>query len=353
MKSKIRIKDIAERAGVSVGTVDRVLHNRPNVSPTARERVEIALKEMEYKPNAYASALALNREYLFVILLPKHEKETYWEEVEKGVEQVSIDRSDFKIRVERISYDRFDASSFRKQLNTCLERQPDGVTIVPFDKNETTRAAETLRKAQIPFVFLDSYIPGLQPLSFFGQDSFSSGFFAARMLMLFAREEKEIMLMKMMKNGRVSTQQQVNRESGFRHFMQEQHADIKILEAILPGNPSEEEAADVFDQFFKVHPNVHHCITFNSKAHVLGTYLLKRNRRNIKIAGYDVVGKNVDCLKGGSISFLIAQHAFQQGYYCIETLFKAIVLKQPVSPMNLMPIEFLTRENIDFYHRAF
>ena len=46
MTDKIRIKDIAERAGVSVGTVDRVLHERPNVSKSAREKVEKALKEM-------------------------------------------------------------------------------------------------------------------------------------------------------------------------------------------------------------------------------------------------------------------------------------------------------------------
>ena len=42
---KIRIKDIAERAGVSVGTVDRVLHKRPNVSKSALEKVEKALAE--------------------------------------------------------------------------------------------------------------------------------------------------------------------------------------------------------------------------------------------------------------------------------------------------------------------
>ena len=46
MAERIRIKDIAERAGVSVGTVDRVLHDRPNVSKPAREKVEQALKEM-------------------------------------------------------------------------------------------------------------------------------------------------------------------------------------------------------------------------------------------------------------------------------------------------------------------
>ena len=44
---KIRIKDVAELAGVSVGTVDRVLHNRPNVSEDARKKVEKALKDMD------------------------------------------------------------------------------------------------------------------------------------------------------------------------------------------------------------------------------------------------------------------------------------------------------------------
>ena len=84
MNEKIRIKDIAERAGVSVGTVDRVLHDRPNVSKPAREKVERALKEMNYQPNVYASALAYNRTYKFALLIPKHESEAYWEEVEQG-----------------------------------------------------------------------------------------------------------------------------------------------------------------------------------------------------------------------------------------------------------------------------
>ena len=70
--AKIRIKDIAARAGVSVGTVDRVLHKRPNVSKKALEKVEKALKEMDYKPNMYASALAYNKSYTFYCIIPKH-----------------------------------------------------------------------------------------------------------------------------------------------------------------------------------------------------------------------------------------------------------------------------------------
>ena len=65
-----------------------------------------------------------------------------------------------------------------------------------------------------------------------------------------------------------------------------------------------------------------------------------------------MVGKNVECLKQGSISFLIAQHAYMQGYSCVDTLFRAIVLKKEVEPVNYMPIELLLKENVDFYRRT-
>ena len=64
-----------------------------------------------------------------------------------------------------------------------------------------------------------------------------------------------------------------------------------------------------------------------------------------------MVEKNVRCVKNGSISVLIAQHAYMQGFYSIDTLVKAIVLKHKVRAVNYMPIELLSKENIDFYHR--
>ena len=59
MAEKIRIKDIAERAGVSVGTVDRVLHKRPNVSESALKRVEKVLKEMKLSAECLRKCIGL------------------------------------------------------------------------------------------------------------------------------------------------------------------------------------------------------------------------------------------------------------------------------------------------------
>ncbi len=84
----------------------------------------------------------------------------------------------------------------------------------------------------------------------------------------------------------------------------------------------------------------------------MGEFLLRNNMRDIQIMGYDMVAKNAECLRQGSMSFIIAQHGYQQGYSCVDTLFKAIVLKKKVQPVNYMPIELLTKENVDFYRRT-
>ena len=348
---KTRIKDIAERAGVSVGTVDRVLHNRPNVSKKAFDKVQKALAEMDYTPNMYASALAYNKEYQFVSVIPKHESEAYWEEVEEGATTCCERYRDFRISNKVLYYNRFSPETFAKVMTEVLKMNPDGVIVVPSKIDITRKYTDQMHERQIPFILLDSYMPDLKPLSFFGQDSFASGYFAARMLMMLAPKEKEIMLMKQMRNGNVASKQQENRETGFRHYMHDHFPSVEILEVNLSLDDKREQYDQILEDFFTAHPHVHHCITFNSKAHLVGEYLLKSNRRNIQIMGYDMVPKNAECVRQGSISFLIAQHAYMQGFACIDSLFRATVLKKEVDPINYMPIELLTKENIDFYRR--
>jgi LacI family transcriptional regulator len=352
MTEKIRIKDIAIKAGVSVGTVDRVLHKRPNVSEAARAKVETALKKMDYQPNVYASALAYNRSYTFYMVIPEHEYEAYWDEIEDGARKDVETRRDFHIDVKFIYYKRFSKESFTEASRKCLDSNPDGVIVVPADLETTRTFTDEMHEKHIPFVMLDSYMPDLRPLAFFGQDSFSSGYFAARMLMLLAGNDKEILLVKRTKFGQVTSKQQMNREVGFRHYMRDHFPEVVICELDLPYESTRKEYDEMLESFFTAHPDVHNCITLGSKAHVVGSFLLRTNRRDIQIMGYDMVAKNVECIRQGSISFLIAQHAYQQGYSSVDTLFKAIVLKRKVDPVNYMPIELLTKENIDFYRRT-
>ncbi|MEJ0058842.1 MAG: LacI family DNA-binding transcriptional regulator [Terricaulis sp.] len=63
-KKRASIHDVAERAGVSIKTVSRVLNREPNVSQTTRERVMSAVEELSYRPNIFARGLASVRSFL-------------------------------------------------------------------------------------------------------------------------------------------------------------------------------------------------------------------------------------------------------------------------------------------------
>lgn len=85
MGNRIRIKDIAKKAKVSTGTVDRVIHNRGNVSPEKRARVKAVMEELGYEPNIIARTLATRKVMRIALLLPDPSIDLYWELPNVGV----------------------------------------------------------------------------------------------------------------------------------------------------------------------------------------------------------------------------------------------------------------------------
>src|SRR5580692_3794466 len=65
------IKDIAQALGISIGTVDRALHGRSDVSPSTRARVLKKAEQLGYKPNIAARSLKLNRRLRIGIYFPR------------------------------------------------------------------------------------------------------------------------------------------------------------------------------------------------------------------------------------------------------------------------------------------
>ena len=123
LPERIRIKDIARLADVSVGTVDRVIHSRSGVSEASKKRVEEILKQLDYQPNMYASALASNKKYTFICLLPEHLEGEYWTAVELGIHEAIATYSDFNTSVKINYYDPYDYHSFVDASETIITLQ--------------------------------------------------------------------------------------------------------------------------------------------------------------------------------------------------------------------------------------
>ena len=84
---KVTINDIARLTGLSKGTVDRVLHNRGEVSRKSYEKVMAVIREKGYEPNLYASLLANKKKRLIAIVLPHPEPGSYWDLATSGIQK--------------------------------------------------------------------------------------------------------------------------------------------------------------------------------------------------------------------------------------------------------------------------
>jgi LacI family transcriptional regulator len=349
---RIRIKDIAQLAGVSVGTVDRVIHGRSGVSEASRLSVEKILEQLDYHPNMYASALASNKKYAFACLLPVHVKGEYWTAVEKGINEALENYSDFNISATIVYYDPYNYNSFVGPGRKILDETPDGVLLAPTIAQYTREFTDGLKAKDIPYIYIDSNIKDIPALAFFGQHSGQSGYFAARMLMMLPGNPGEIILFRKINEGIVGSNQQEHRELGFRKYMKEYHPGCKILELNLHAKrPADDN--EMLDAFFKAHPGVTNGITFNSKVYTVGEYLLERNKKPFNLIGYDLLERNVACLKQGGVSFLIAQQPELQGFNGIKTLCDHLIFKKEVKAINYMPIDLLSADNIDFYLKIY
>ncbi len=347
---RIRIKDIAKLAQVSVGTVDRVLHGRSGVSQASKQRVEEILERLHYRPNMYASALASNRHYAFDCLLPQHDDGEYWTEVQQGIQQALTSYTDFNITVRLSYYDPYDYHSFAEASAAILEQSPDGVLFAPTAPAYSKPFTDALSQRNTPYIYIDSNIPDEPALSFFGQNSHQSGIFAARMLMLLAGEQaQEVVIFRKINEGIVGSNQQERREIGFRTYMAQHHPTCTIWELDLHAKRNSEDA-QMLNQFFAEHPHVANGITFNSKAYIIGEYLRQHPEKQFHLMGYDLLQRNVECLRRGEIVFLIAQQPTLQGFNGIKALCDHLILKQEVAREHFMPIDLLTKETIDFYY---
>ena len=81
----VTINDVAKAAGVSKGTVDRVIHNRGEVSKKSRDKVLKVIEELGYKPNVYASMLASQKKRSIYCVIPEHSSGDFWSLTAKGL----------------------------------------------------------------------------------------------------------------------------------------------------------------------------------------------------------------------------------------------------------------------------
>ncbi len=346
---KITIQDVARRAQVSTGTIDRVIHNRGKVSADKRKKVEQAIRELNFNPNLLARTLALGRNFHIGVLIPyAPSPQHYWSIPAKGIETTAAQYKDYGIVTDNFYYDLFDEASFISQGINLINANPDAVIMAPLFLQESKMLTGKLQEAGIPYVFIDADLPDGQSLSYIGPELTSSAFIAGRLLNSVLPVNCEILILNMVKGfANASALQRI--ESGFRsYFQQTGLISEKSIHTLTINSTRKENVFHELERFYSGHPALKGVFVTNSKAFFISKFH-DIHKLDIRLLGYDLVEENINCLKEGKIDFIISQSPFQQGQRAIQTLFSYFVYKKEPVSIQHVPLDIIIRENLDFY----
>ncbi|MGV8829633.1 MAG: LacI family DNA-binding transcriptional regulator [Breznakibacter sp.] len=350
--SNIRIVDIARKAGVSAGTVDRVIHNRGRVSPEKRELVEKALEEMNYEPNMVARFLATKRHYTIAAVIPVFATGEYWELVHHGMERACDELRRFNISIRYFFFDQHDRETFLTLTPILAEQHFDGVLMAPLLGDPAVALSKTLDESGVPYVYIDANIVGQNNLAYFGSDSFAGGAVAARLLINEVGREAHLFFAHIRYPNRAQSIQMQARQKGFEQFLDAHHFPGQLHQLEVFPNDLRGNIARLRELLVSTEGSLGG-IVFNSRVHELVKVvdcLDDHEKQRIRLAGYDAIEANVAALRNKQVSFLLSQRPEIQGYDAVKALGNLFIFQQESCRVNHMPIDILIRENMDFYN---
>lgn len=142
------ISDVAQRAGVSTMTVSRVINSSGYSSPEARARVEAAIDELGYVPNALARQLRSKRTKTLALVVSDISN-PFFTTIARGAEDVAV-RHGFSVMYCNTDESEREEAQYLRML---IERQVDGVLLVPAGSSGTS--FRLLQSHRMPVVVLD------------------------------------------------------------------------------------------------------------------------------------------------------------------------------------------------------
>lgn len=343
MKSKLTIKQLADLAGVSIGTVDRALNNRSGISEETKNKILKIAQDYDYKTNKLASALVRQKSIRIGIVAPFSRLISL--DIENGMKQAQYELSDFNIQLKFFYTKDFEP---KKQIEV-LEQ----INLDEFDALLINACGESVEKyferyfeSNIPVATFNSDITTPKRLFFIGQDSYKAGALAAGMLRYSLKEDRKVAIF----TGFCDVESHKQRCCG---FIDELGMYFKNLDFIGPLEYFDDEkyAYNVaYEQFLKYGEEIQTVFTTTAP----GTVGIIKAAKEVyqkdlpQIIGYDFNEYVKEFLIQDDCFAVIYQSPFVQGYYAVKMLVDHIVFGWTPKGDNIFVApRIILKQNID------
>lgn len=336
------IKEIAELAGVSRGTVDRVLNHRGFVSADTEKKVLEIAELLHYQPNKAGMALAAQKKKYVIGVLLFGKENPFFDEVMDGLnaklEELSI--YGCTVLTKRIP---FDLAAQLNAIEELLGNGIHGLILSPYNDEAIQLKIDELMEAGIPCVTVNTDIPNSRRIAYVGSDYYKCGRVAANLLCLMTHGNTKAGII----TGSHNVLCHEERISGFTDFIRDRHASIEVLE-IVENEDDDYKSYEAVSALLKDHPDID--ALYFTAAGVYGGCRAILNAslpQSPVVITFDAVPSTKKMLADGIITATICQHPEIQGALSLQLLVDYLLTgRLPEQTLLHMDLDIKIRENL-------
>lgn len=326
-KTKISIHDVAQRAGVSITTVSRVINKVPTVNKKNQAKVEEAVAFLKYKPNVSAQRLAKGLNNAMGLVMPGYPgifHSFYAVELVRGVGHACE-----ALRLDLL----FHITNGQNPITTS---NVGGIIFA--DIIENRKQVESTLEEGIPCMVINNIVEDLD-INYVAIDNKMGGLLAVEYLI--GLGHKKIATV----TGNVHTQSGAHRLEGYKKALQEKNISVR-LEYIAQGDYSRRSARVAVEKILALEdrPTAIFAASDDMALEIIAFLLEKRFKvpQDISIIGFD---DNPSAIYGPVALTTIQQPLFQMAEEAVKYL-NAIVSGKKRAPVKvILPTQLVIRES--------
>ncbi len=339
------IKEIAHLAGVSRGTVDRVLNDRGGVSPETARKVRELARAVQYTPNRAGKTLAVKKKQLKFgfILFSSTDSNPFFLDVVRGIEDRAAALKEFGASIE-VRFAAIDKPELQVQLiDELLQLGIDGLAITPINHPVVAARLKALTQTGFAVVTANSDIPDCGRIAYVGSNYYKSGQTAAGLMHLVCGGVARVGII----IGSPWVLCHSERVVGFTNRIKEAYPGLTIV-AEAVNNDDDFDSFTVTQDMLRKHPEID--ALYLAAAGWQGTCKAVEElglRGKIKVISYDTPVPTRELVKQGAIVATIAQQPFTQGAKPLDILLDYLGMDvKPEKECFYTKVEIMIRENL-------
>ena len=244
------VHDVAREAGVSLATVDRVLNGRPGVRPETAQKVEDAIKALDFRRDLSASLLARAKDLRIRFLIPSGSNE-FMGNLNAAIERQAREARGQRVEISAGPVRALDPSDLKATLDGLEARSCDCAVIVATEDDMVRQAVEDASRRGIVVMTLVSDLPGSRRRAFIGIDNVAAGRTAASLLGRFLPQGGKVGLVA----GSLDLRDHRERLEGFSQVLAQEFAGL-VAVGPMEGHDEASQTGEAVTRLLAAHPDL-------------------------------------------------------------------------------------------------